>query len=128
MKIKFPDRIFYLGGVTGAKKTKILLESSVFVLPTFYKTEAFPITIIEAMRFGNAIVTTSHNYLSDIISVKNGRLIPVKSSSALIDAVLSLFLNKNEMVAIQHFNVEESKRRYSPLAYNLAISEVINSI
>lgn len=128
LKIKFPDRIFYLGGVLGAEKTKILLESSVFVLPTFYKTEAFPITIIEAMRFGNAIVTTNHNYLSDIINKENGRLIPVNSSSALIENILSLFLNKKEMVAIQHFNVEESKRRYSPLAYNLAISEVINSI
>lgn len=128
LKIKYPERIFYLGGIHGIEKTKILLESSIFVLPTFYKTEAFPITIIEAMRFGNAIITTNHNYLSDIINENNGGLINKNSPSDLIDKVRSLFSNPKELVKIQQYNIKESEVKYNPVRYNLAISRVVNTI
>lgn len=128
LKIKYPDRIFYLGSVKGVKKSTVLLESSIFVLPTFYKTEAFPLTIIEAMRFGNAIITTNHNYLSDIINTSNGELMIVNSSLDLVEKVRMLFLNSKELIKIQYHNAEEAQLKYSPLIYNLAINKVINSI
>ena len=128
LKIKYPDRIFYLGGVQGVEKAKVLLESSLFVLPTFYKTEAFPITIIEAMRFGNAIITTNHNYLPDIINLNNGKLVNTNSSSDLIEKVRSLFSNPNELFRIQQYNMEKSMLKYSPNAYNLAIHRVLKNI
>lgn len=128
LKEKYPNRIFYLGFICGIEKAEILLNSSIFVLPTFYKTEAFPIAIIEAMRFGNAIVTTNHNYLSDIIKKENGQLINTKSSSDLIKKLKLLFSDSKELIKIQKHNMQESKNKYSPVAYNFAISRVIDNI
>lgn len=128
LKTKYPDRIFYLGAVHGVEKTKILLESSVFVLPTFYKTEAFPITIIEAMRFGNAILTTNHNYLSDIINTNNGNLIPIKSSPDLVEKIRFLFLDQGALLKIQRHNIEEAKVKYCPSKYNALMNKMLNKV
>ena len=71
LKNNHVDRIFYLGSIHGDEKIRLLSESKIFVLPTFHKSEAFPISIIEAMKFGNAV----KYYLSDIISNMNGFII-----------------------------------------------------
>lgn len=128
IKAKFPDRIFYLGTVSGKDKIKLLSESSVFVLPTFYKTEAFPITIIEAMRFGNAIVTTKHNYLEDVVTIENGILVTINSSDELVIAINQLFSNKALLFEIQKHNISESLINYSPSNYNSSLNTVLNSL
>ena len=128
IKIDFPERIFYLGTVKGKEKIDLLLESSVFVLPTFYKIEAFPITIIEAMRFGNAIITTNHNYLEDIINHKNGKLIEIKSSEGIVNAVNDLFLDRIKLTEIQNHNINEALNKYSPTTYNENLYKILEGI
>lgn len=57
----------YIGVVQGAKKRKLLQWGAVFVLPTFYKMEGQPISILEALASGNVILTTAHAGIPDII-------------------------------------------------------------
>ncbi len=128
LKLKYPDRILYMGEVKGDEKVKTLLESSIFILPTFYAMEAFPITIIEAMRFGNAVITTNHNYLSDIVNDKNGKLVNKKSSAEIVNTVKYLFSSPEKLKEIQKYNEIESREKYSPQKYNLAIKEAINNL
>lgn len=128
LKKKYTSRIFYLGVIYGNDKISLLEESDVFVLPTFYKTEAFPISIIEAMRFGNAIVTTDHNYLSNIISDLNGFLIKKNNSRALYDSLQKLIVDKSKLCEIQNYNISLSKIKYSPSTYNLKIKNIITNL
>lgn len=65
------DCIEYLGVVHGDKKQELLLWSNVFCLPTFYKMEGQPISIIEAMAMGNLILTTNHAGIMDICKEEN---------------------------------------------------------
>jgi glycosyltransferase involved in cell wall biosynthesis len=127
LKSVYKGRIQYLGKVKGLEKINLLSESSIFVLPTFYKMEAFPITIIEAMYFGNAIVTTNHNYLPDIVSNNNGRLIQINSSIELINQINNLFLNGEDLLAVQKYNREYSIENFSSKKYNTEIDGVINN-
>jgi len=128
LKDNYPERIFYLGSISGLAKIKVLEESSIFVLPTYYKTEAFPISIIEAMRFGNAIITTNHNYLTDVIGEENGFLVDVKSVDDLV-LKLNVLLSDNEnLVKIQKFNISDSLKKYNPLSFNRQINKIISEI
>jgi len=77
--IKTMKNINYLGIVKGKQKKKLLLESNTFVLPTYYKMEGQPISILEAMASGNIILSTNHAGISDIFSSKNGFFIEKKS-------------------------------------------------
>lgn len=128
LKKSFPDRLFYLGVIIGIEKQKILAESSIFVLPTFYQTEASPITIIEAMRFGNAIITTNHNYLSDIVNDENGFLVKTNSIMDLTEKINLLLLNKTKLENIQKNNVLLAKEKYSPKKFNSEITRIITSL
>lgn len=125
LKEDFPNRFFYLGSVKGKNKEELLKNSSIFVLPTFYKTEAFPISIIEAMYFGNVIIATNHNYLKDIIGKENGFLINPKSVNNLVSQTLFLLRNKNLCRKFQNHNHTVAKEKYNPNAYNSNLKRVI---
>lgn len=60
--------INYKGTVHGEEKTKILFETDVFVLQTHYATEGVPLSILEAMAMGCAIVTTVHNGIPETVA------------------------------------------------------------
>lgn len=108
----FNNRVKYLGVVEGVEKMKLLKKTSIFCLPTFYKTEAFPLSIIEAMALGNAIITTNHNYLPSIVSNKNGVIVPVSNVPKLAESLLSLIDNPS-LSSIQKGNVDYARENYS---------------
>ncbi len=110
LKDKYQERINYLGLVVGDQKRELLINSSLFVLPTYYPTEAFPISIIEAMRTGNAIITTKHNYLEELISEENGTLIKAKSAQEIFKASKRLMENKKLLEQIQKHNMDAAKQ------------------
>jgi len=77
------DEVKYLGVVKGDEKVKVLNNSNVFVLPTFYQMEGQPISILEAMASGNIVVTTRHAGIPDVISENNGYFVEKKSPKHL---------------------------------------------
>ncbi len=52
------ESIRIITGATGGSKTKLYVESHVFVLPTSYPVESQPLVLLEAMASGCAIITT----------------------------------------------------------------------
>ena len=110
LKYDFPERICYHGTVSGIKKVDLLRSSSIFILPTYYPTEAFPISILEAMASGNAIITTKHNYLEKIISEKQGGTIKIKDSSQIVSLIKKLFSDQQKLQIIQKNNLMQSKK------------------
>ena len=110
LKNDFQERIFYHGPVSGIKKVDLLRSSSIFILPTYYPTEAYPISILEAMATGNAIVTTKHNYLEKIISEEHGGTIQKKDSNQIINLIKLLFINQQKLQLIQKNNLTHSKK------------------
>lgn len=109
LKVEYPNQIEYHGIVQGEKKLDLLGKSSLFILPTYYPTEAYPISIIEAMATGNAIITTKHNYLEKIISVKQGGTIKIKDSSQIVSTIKKLFSDQQKLQIIQRNNMMQSK-------------------
>lgn len=61
----------YVGTVYGEEKRRILEDSDVFILPTRYKNEGQPISIIEASINGLYVITTDHAGILDIVNEQN---------------------------------------------------------
>lgn len=117
--------INYLGLVYGDEKVELLNKSDIFVLPSYYKSEAFPISIIEAMRCGNAIITTNYKYLPDVISDKNGALVTPQSIEELSSALEQLIINNKRLEEIQKHNILTAKKEYSLEKYITNVKRVI---
>ncbi|CAD0006598.1 glycosyltransferase family 4 protein [Flavobacterium salmonis] len=82
--------IKYHGVVSGQSKIDLLEKSNVFVLPTYYRMEGQPISLIEAMATGNIIVTTKFSGIPDIISAENGRFVSSKSPESIFNTLLEI--------------------------------------
>lgn len=106
IKGKYKDNIEYLGVIAGDFKNKTLWESDIFILPTYYPTEAFPISIIEAMRAGNYIISTKHNYIPSIISDSNGTLVTPKSTDDIYHAISDVIADRAKLHKIQNYNIK----------------------
>lgn len=61
------DVINVLGPLFDDKKIAEYSNSDIFVFPTYYKTEAFPLVILEAMQFGLPVISTFEAAIPSII-------------------------------------------------------------
>ena len=60
--------ITHHGGVTDRARIKALyLDADVFLLPSYYPTEAQPLTIIEALNAGTPVVVTRHSGIPEMV-------------------------------------------------------------
>ncbi|MDD2384933.1 MAG: glycosyltransferase family 4 protein [Sulfurospirillaceae bacterium] len=112
-KIYHHDRIKYVGKIFGERKARVLQKSDIFVLPSYYKSEAFPISIIEAMACKNAIVTTNYKYLPAVVFSENGMIVETKSVDSLVDGIKNLIIDKEKLKQIQIYNHQVAKEKYS---------------
>src|SRR5690606_121092 len=60
------DIVEYVGWVDGQKKNDLLLQCNVLILPSY--NEGLPISILEAMSYGKAIIATTVGGIPEIVS------------------------------------------------------------
>lgn len=95
----------YLGVVYGREKKELLEWSTIFVLPTFYKMEGQPISILEALATENVIIATAHAGIPDIIKNRtHGYIVKPKDSESILDSFLYLNSNKVKISEISKNN------------------------
>ncbi len=107
----------YLGLVYNTQKKDLLEWGNTFVLPTFYKMEGQPISILEALATNNIIVSTKHAGIPDIIQHdKNGYLVEKESVHSLVDVFTYLskniseideMINENKQYFADNFTIEK---------------------
>ncbi|MCE7071012.1 glycosyltransferase family 4 protein [Dyadobacter sp. CY327] len=119
-------RLVYHNVVTGQAKRTLLYNSNVFVLPTFYRMEGQPISLIEAMATGNVVVTTKFSGIPDIVSNKNGFFVEKENSKSLADTLIHLSDNLHRYVTeMGSYNTEYVKSNFTEKIFSEKILKVI---
>ncbi len=81
----------YLGKKYGEEKNAIFADSDIFVFPTFYDNECFPLVLLEAMSYGLSCVTTSEGGIEDIVmDGVNGLISEKQNPESLADCIEKL--------------------------------------
>jgi len=87
--LNLTEHVTHHGAVTDRTQVKRLhLNADVFLLPTYYPTEAQPLTIVEALNAATPIITTRHASIPAM--VRDGRealFVPKQDPSAIAAAV-----------------------------------------
>ena len=90
----------YVGVVQGESKKGLLQWGNVFTLPTFYKMEGQPISILEALATKNVIITTAHAGIPDIITdQEHGFFIDISNAEEEIASKFTHLINSPELLA-----------------------------
>jgi glycosyltransferase involved in cell wall biosynthesis len=113
---KLSAHVHYLGIVRGHAKKRALMESNIFVFPTYYRMEGQPIAILEAMATGNVILTTRHAGIPDIFNEnENGYYINKKDPQNIAQTLIAISDNlanqkhimlHNQKIAAEKYTVE----------------------
>ena len=66
------DIVTFHGFVNGDEKAKLFKSSHVFIFPTRYENEAFPLSILEALSFGLPVISTDEGSIPFMLDSKSG--------------------------------------------------------
>jgi glycosyltransferase involved in cell wall biosynthesis len=87
----------YEGAKYGKEKEIYFQQSDIFIFPTFYHNECFPLVLLEAMSYALPCISTNEGAISEIIeNGKTGFIVPKYDSFALADKMKFLIINQNE--------------------------------
>lgn len=100
------EKFEYRGVVSGKCKDDLLKESDVFVMPSFY--EGLPMALLECMSFGVVPVVTDVGSIGEYVKEnENGKIIKVKDTKTIVNAVLSLDKDR-ELLSMLSENARET--------------------
>jgi glycosyltransferase involved in cell wall biosynthesis len=123
--LKTLSGVDYIGVVQGDTKRDLLNKSSVFVLPSYHMSEAIPLSIIEAMAAGCAIITSEHNYLPSLVGQDNGLLVKPNDVMSLVEAMKQYIENPGLLSVHQQNNVAYASVNFSEESYLLGIKQIL---
>lgn len=119
----------YHGAVAGEEKKRLLKEGDIFLLLTRYPKEGQPVSVIEAMANGMAVVSCDHAAIPDMVKDgENGILCrrgEEKDAVALYERIKDLSC---DLPAVGERNYAAARERYSEKAYLAALREILEKI
>ncbi len=82
------EHVSYMGPVFGKDRLMFLQDSNMLVLPSY--SEAFPMTIIEAMYMNLSVIITEDSGIADIVRDNNVGLVINKNRNEIATAIIKL--------------------------------------
>lgn len=91
-KNELEKKVTFHGFVNGDQKRELFKSAHLFIFPTRYPKEAFPLSILESLAYGVPVVSTAEGSIPYIIDTKSGIIIHDKEElpNALSKAIKSL--------------------------------------
>lgn len=91
---KLTENIIVHGRKYGSEKSQALQLADIFVFPTYYHNECFPLVLLEAMQFSLPVVSTYEGGIRDIVKEsETGFLVPQKNAGELAAKLKLLIQN-----------------------------------
>lgn len=104
------DNVKVIGWIAGDEKIELMKKVSTIVLPSY--NEGLPMTILEGMAAGKAIISTTAGAIPEVVQKENGIIITPGDVNALADALNSIMENK-DIDAISRNNIEKIDKEFS---------------
>lgn len=116
----------YLGKKYGGEKEAIFKEADIFVFPTFYSQECFPMVLLEAMQQGLPCVTTDEGGIPDIIEHNVNGLICNKNDAAdLADKLERLITDDDFRKSLGKKALEKYNRNFTSEIFEKRILSIL---
>lgn len=106
-------RLRWIDGAVGKQKEELFRQAHIFVLPSRYKVEAQPISILEALASGCAVITTKVGEIPTTVSEDTALLLSDCSPAAISHAIKELWENDRQRLKLAVNGVKLFRERFS---------------
>lgn len=108
---KLDNNIIVVGWADFDKKLELLRKSSVLVLPSY--NEGLPMSILEGMACGKAIISTTVGAIPEVVKKENGILVQPGDVTALANGLCKYCIDKEAVDRAGAANIKLIKHKYS---------------
>jgi len=128
-ELQLNENVSYLGKKYDRQKYYIFEQSDIFIFPTFYHNECFPLVLLESMQFGLPAISCNEGAISDIIEDgKTGFVIEKKNSEILAEKIKWLIDHPNYAKIIGDNATEKFYKNYTLDIFERRLKKILNII
>ncbi|WKN30485.1 glycosyltransferase family 4 protein [Porifericola rhodea] len=121
------EMVEYIGFVEGEQKAKAIHKADIYVLPSY--NEGLPISILEAMAYSKAVISTTVGGIPEIIEDGyNGSLIEPGNLEALKSALLQLLNDPSKLKLYGERSYKIVSKRHFPDAVLSCLYQLYSNI
>ncbi len=119
----------YYGKKYGVEKEQILNNADLFVFPTYYDNECFPLVLLEAMQHKIPCIATDEGGINSIV-INNitGIITQKRNPLALADAIFNLINNKVLAKEMGEKGYEKYKKEFTLDVFEYNFVKVIDGV
>jgi glycosyltransferase involved in cell wall biosynthesis len=125
-KNNIEDIVEFLGWISGKEKKKVLNECDVYILPSY--NEALPISILESMSYGKAIISTNVGGIPEIVGHKKNGLLINPGDLLQMEQAIDCFLDNPELMDVYGVISEQIVKNHLPNSVIKELEGIYKSI
>ena len=123
------DVVFYGGKKYGEEKDMEFANTDIFVFPTFYDNECFPLVLLEAMQQGAAAITTDVGGIPDIVEdEKTGLIYTPQDATSLAMKIKELFDSPQKVTELGRNGQKVFEDRYTLDIWEKNMTKILNDL
>jgi glycosyltransferase involved in cell wall biosynthesis len=106
-ELQLDENVFYLGKKYDKQKYDIFNQADIFIFPTFYPNECFPLVLLESMQFSLPAISCNEGAVSDIIEDGKTGFVIEKQNSKILAEKIKWFIDNPEKATLMGENGNE---------------------
>ncbi|MBU2947825.1 glycosyltransferase family 4 protein [Zobellia uliginosa] len=123
--LNLQNHVQYVGKKYGKEKEEIYFNSDIFVLPTYYDNECFPLVLLEAMQFSLPVVTTTEGGIREIVDDSStGCIVSPLNAEELAIKLEELIVNPVKRIAMGEKGRMRYKENFTLKQFELQLKEI----
>jgi len=126
---KLTSRVKYLGERFGKDKQDVYSTAEIFVLPTYYSKECFPLVLLEAMCEGLPVISTYEGGICDIVeNGVTGFLVQQKNAEALAEKLEVLITDPDLRQQLGKAGRQKYEQEFTLTKFELRLKEILQQV
>ena len=127
--LKLHECVSYLGKKFNNDKYEIFKKSNIFILPTYYHNECFPLVLLEAMQFGLPIISSNEGGIPDIVKdSETGFIVEKQKSKQLAEKIKWLIEQPKEARIMGEKGQKYFLEQYTLEVFEKRMTHILNQI
>jgi glycosyltransferase involved in cell wall biosynthesis len=123
------DKVSAHGAKYGQEKELFFEKADIFIFPTHYVNECFPLVLLEAMQYGLPVLSTNEGGIPDIVDYGiTGYIVEKQNSKKLVDKIEELILNPELREKMGKAGQEKFQKQYTSNIFEKRMCEIIHAV